>query len=82
MLDVRQVLAKKERDLVRLKREIAALQRVIPRLQEAQPRSPAAVPVAKKPVPPPCRNPAEAAERGMAELELYYPFVGRGAQRR
>jgi hypothetical protein len=81
MLDVRQVLARKEKDIERLRREIGALQRVIHLLEEDHSRSPSAMSVAKK-RPSSGRRPAEISERGMAELELYYPFVGRNAERR
>jgi hypothetical protein len=82
MLDVRQVLARKERDLERLRREVEALLRVIPLLEE-KPSVPApAEDLAKKRLPAPKTEPAETNKRGMAELELYYPFIGRSSKRR
>ena len=82
MLDVRQVLAKKERDLERVRREIRALVRAIPLLEEVKLATRAANPIANRQQPEPGGNAAHTADRGMAELELYYPFVGRGADRR
>jgi hypothetical protein len=82
MLDVRQVLAQKERDLERLRREVEALLRVIPLLEEKPPAPAPTEDLTKKRLLAPSRDPAAAAERGMAELELYYPFVGRNAERR
>lgn len=79
MLDVRQVLAQKEQDLERVRREVEALLRAIPLLEEKP--TPSAVESSEKRLSSPRSNPA-AAERGMAELELYYPFVGRSADRR
>jgi len=82
MLDVRQILAQKEQDLERVRREVEALLQVIP-LLEGKPATPStAAELPKKELSAPSRNPAETPERGMAELELYYPFVGRSAERR
>ena len=82
MLDVRQVLAQKERDVARLRREIQALLRVIPLLQEPPPAPASAEDLTRNPLPAPRREPAETTRQGMAELELYYPFVGRSAEGR
>ncbi|HMK23524.1 MAG TPA: hypothetical protein VK466_14405 [Terriglobales bacterium] len=81
MLDVRQVLAQKEQDLERVRREIHALLQVIPLLEERPASPPPAAELPKKEVSSPS-PPEQTAERGMAELELYYPFVGRSAERR
>ena len=81
MLDLREILAKKEKGIERLRREISALARVISLLEKTQSVPHAADAVAKKSLAP-RRNPAETSESGMAELELYYPFVGRNVERR
>jgi len=81
MANVRTVLAQKERQLERVRREIAALVRVIPLLEEKEPAAPAAIPRMEK-TRAACRNTTESADRGMAELETYYPFVGRKLGRR
>jgi hypothetical protein len=78
MLDVRQVLAQKEQDLERVRREVEALLRAIPLLEEKP--VPSALEPAAKRSSPLVRNLAGPGQ-GMAELELYYPFVGRSADR-
>jgi len=79
MVDVRAVLAQKERQLERVRREIAALVRVIPLLEEKEPAAPVAVVGMEKRPAAPFRN--DSPDRGMGELELYYPFVGRRMER-
>ena len=74
MFDVRAVLAQKELQLERVRREIAALVRVIPLLEDRGTDTPAMLGMEAKRLSP-IRKPAESPDRGMAELELYYPFV-------
>jgi hypothetical protein len=79
MFDVRAVLAQKERQLERVRREIVALVRVIPLLEEKESAAPVAVVGMEKRPAAPSRN--DSPDRGMGELELYYPFVGRRMER-
>jgi hypothetical protein len=74
MIDVRTVLAQKEQQLARVRREIAALVRVIPLLEESVVPAANAGMEKRKAA---SRNSTESPDQGMAELELYYPFVGR-----
>ena len=66
MVDVRAVLAQKERQLERVRNEVGALLHVIPLLEEEEPAP--AVPAAhKKRV----TDSGDSPHRGIAELELY-----------
>ena len=82
MLDVRQVLAQKERDLKRVRREVQILLRAIPLLRERAAASTAPAELPKQQLAAPTGDPTVTVEQGMAELELYYPFAGRSAERR
>ena len=72
MKDLQSVLRQKEQDVERVRREIQALLRVIPLLTHDQPSSDH---VMDQPLSASSRIVAEPSDNGMADLELYYPFV-------
>jgi hypothetical protein len=71
MKDPYSVLREKEQDLERVRKEIQALRTVIPLLADDQPSSD----VMHELLLAVSRTPVDPSDNGMAELELYYPFV-------
>jgi hypothetical protein len=72
MKDPHIVLRQKEQDVVRVRQQIQALLTVIPMLEDEHARF--ADVIHKLPLASP-GTATEASDNGMADLELYYPFV-------
>jgi len=70
--DPHRVLLEKEQDLERVRKEIQALLAVIPLLEDDLPSSDDLMLVRRLFS---SRTVAEPSDKGMADLELYYPFV-------
>ena len=71
MKDPRSVLREKEQELERVRKEIQALLRVIPLLADDQP-DPDVMDELRLAL---SRTPVDALDNGMAQLEIYYPFI-------
>jgi hypothetical protein len=71
MKDPYGVLREKEQNLGRVRKEIQALLTVIPLLADDKPSSD----IMHELLLACSRTPADPTDNGMAELELYYPFI-------
>lgn len=77
MKDPHSVLREKEQDLERVRKEVQALRTVVPLLADDPADDQPSSDVMHELLLAVSRTPVDPSDRGMAELELYYPFARR-----